>query len=107
MSSEPLEIDDNSNTEHVQKVAVEAKRLDLAAMRTLRDLMDNSSNERVRKEAAQAWLDFQVAREKVNREPVGGGNTFNLIGDEKNVRQIRERILGQLPAGLSAEGETE
>ena len=95
-------------TESEQEKAVfqEVKRLDVSAMKTLNHLMLNATNEKVRLQAAHDWLEHRreldIAALKSQTDNQKQPPITINIGDEKNVRAIRERILGTIPAELSA-----
>lgn len=100
-------------TEEEQEKALiqEAKRLNLSAMKTLNYLMLNATTERIRLAAAHDWLEHQrnleVAAIKSQAETEKPSSITINIGDEKNVRQIRERLLNAVPIKLPAGGDAE
>jgi hypothetical protein len=101
----------NEDDKHLEAVLLEAKRLDLSSMRTLNKLINDGETDKVRLAAAKAWLDHKRELEKAHIQADSDTNRAPLVqlnlGDEANVRQIRERLLSDVPAQLPAQGDAE
>lgn len=101
-----------NNEEHVAKLAEKAAKLDVAAMTTLNALMLNSDSDKVRLEAAEKWMEHRRALEIASMRGSSPNDRQAMvqinIGDEQNVRAIRERILSNnVPAQLPTPGDAE
>lgn len=99
-----------NNEEHIAKLAEKAAKLDVAAMTTLNTLMLNSDSDKVRLEAAEKWMEHRRALEIAairQSTPTERQAMVQInIGDEQNVKAIRERILSNnVPAQLPPAGD--
>lgn len=100
---------EDPDQEHLERVLTEAKRLDLSAMRTLNKIINDGESDKIKLAAAQSWLEHKRELEKAQIKATSETNKAPLVqlnlGDEANVRRIREKLLSNLPAELPAGGE--
>ena len=101
-----------NSEDHIAQLAEKAVKLDVAAMTTLNTLMLNSDSDKIRLEAAEKWMEhrrsLEIAALKQSTPTERQAMVQINIGDEQNVRAIRERILSNnIPTELPAPGNAE